>query len=181
MKLNPDQFKVIKREIVFKSEKVAIAKAVLQLPNNNQVEWFYSELPNLCFAAVVKEDQVIMVKEFRIGPGLIMTGFVGARNFTNNKGSDQPELTRELSEELGISNPKFEFVFQCNNGIHISGKVSYFLVTEFETGIAHPDNNELLEVVTLPIVGLYQELLTNHNTTPQTLLMAKILEQKFAK
>jgi ADP-ribose pyrophosphatase len=171
-------YKLISRKQVYKGKKVNVFDETIQLPNSNFVEWDMVDFPDIFMAIpVTKDNQVLMVKQWRQGPKAIMTDFVGVRlDDKNEKGLDA--LRRELSEELGLKGGKYEKLVVYSNGVRISGLRTIFLVTEFDQEEANLDENEIVEKVQIPVKGLYDELVANHTVTSDTLLMAKLVEER---
>ncbi len=73
----------------------------------------------------------------------------------------------------------FEKLIAFPWGFRTSGNVTYFIVENFSLGQTKRDENEIQEIIKLPIKGLYNELLQNHVVASDTLLVAKLLEEKY--
>lgn len=179
--LKKSDYKVVSRNNVYQGKKVNVFDEKIQLPNDNIVEWDMVDFPDIYMAIPVTENKtVLMVMQWRQGPKAIMTDFVGARlDDRNEKPLDA--LKRELSEELGLKGGKYEKLVEYSNGVRISGMRTIFLVTEFDIDKSNLDENEIVEKVEIPVKGLYGELVANHTITADTLLMAKLVEERFSK
>ena len=179
--MDKHQYKVINRSPSYKGKKVNVFDETIKLPNGNIVEWDMVDFPDIYMAIpVTKEKKVLLVKQWRQGPKSIMTDFVGARlDDKSEQGLDA--LKRELSEELGLVGGKYEKLVEYSNGVRISGLRTIYLVTEFDIDKTKLEENEIVEKVEIPLKGLYEELVKNHVVTGDTLLMAKLAEEKYLK
>lgn len=175
-----DQFKILSTTTVFKSEKLRVDRAKISLPNGNIAEWDVNVLPSFYFAAPVKNGLVLMTKEWRLGPNRPLTQFTAARCVYENESENLAELKRELCEELGLIGGTFTPLVTYAWGFRTTGDVTYFAVEDYSLGKTARDENEIQEIIRLPIKGLYRKLTTNHTATGGTLLAAKLLEEKFA-
>jgi ADP-ribose pyrophosphatase len=179
--LNKSDYNVISRDHQYKGKKVNVYNEKIQLPNGNIVEWDMVDFPDIYMAIpVTKENTVLLVKQWRQGPKSIMTDFVGAR-LDDKQENGLEALKRELSEELGLIGGKYEKLVEYSNGVRISGLRTICLVTEFEIDKTNLEENEIVEKVEIPLKGLYNELVENHTVTADTLLMAKLAEERYLK
>ena len=81
---------------------------------------------------------------------------------------------------MGIYDIKsWDEMITCQHGFRTMGKITYFILENFKQGETESDKNEIQEIITLPIKGLFRELLKKHTVTADTLLAAKLLEEKF--
>ena len=78
---------------------------------------------------------------------------------------------------LALKGGVFEEIISFAWGFRITGNVTYFTVTDFEQCKMNRGENEIQEVIKLPIKGLFNELTQNHIVTSDTLLVAKLLEE----
>ena len=114
-----------------------------------------------------------------MGPCDVLTQFTVARAVHISEEDNLNELRRELREELGLVGGNFEKAIRFAQGSRLSGYTTVYVVTDFELREVDRDDNEIQEIVELPIRGLYTELLANHKVTADTLLVAKLLEEMF--
>lgn len=172
-------FKVIRKKTVYKETKVQVDEEEILLPDGTIVNWPVVALPDFYFGATVKDGQAIMTKEWRQGPHDYLTQFTGARALHDSPEENIKELKRELKEELGLEGGKFKELIKFAKGTRLTGTDYYFVVTDFELGETKRDQTEFQEIMYIPVKGLYQELLQNHVVTAETLLIAKLLEERF--
>lgn len=170
-------YKVLKRNLLYKGKKISVSDETIQLPNGNIVEWDMVDYPDIFMAIPVTErNTVLMVQQWRQGPKQIMTDFVGARLDSENE-TGLESIKRELREELGIEGGKYQKLVEYYNGVRISGKREIYLVTDFAVSKPELEENEIVEVLELSVIGLYKNLSENYVTTGDTLLMAKLAEE----
>jgi len=169
-----NNYKVKKRTNVYEGKKVNVFDEQIQLPNGNIVEWDMVEFPDIYMAT--NKETVLLVQQWRQGPKAITTDFVGVR-LDDPKEDAMEALKRELNEELGILGGKYEKLVKYSNGVRISGARSIYLLVDFEQSEQNLDENELVDIIELPVKGLYKELSENHVVTGDTLLMAKLVEE----
>jgi len=175
-----DSYKLIERRVLYKGKKVTVFDEKIQLPNGNIVEWDMVEFPDIYMAIpVTNKKTVLLVQQWRQGPKAMTTDFVGVRLDDPNEDA-MDALRRELNEELGIVGGKYEKLVEYSNGVRISGVRSIYLLVDFEQSEQNLDENELVDIIELPVKGLYRELSENHVVTGDTLLMAKLVEEKFS-
>jgi ADP-ribose pyrophosphatase len=174
-----DSYKLIERKVLYRGKKVTVFDEKIQLPNGNIVEWDMVEFPDIYMAIpVTNKKTVLLVQQWRQGPKAITTDFVGVR-LDDPKEDAMEAVKRELNEELGIVGGKYEKLVEYTNGVRISGVRSIYLLVDFEQSEQNLDENELVDIIELPVKGLYKELSENHVVTGDTLLMAKLVEEKY--
>lgn len=171
-----NNYKVLKRKLLYKGKKVSVSDETIQLPNGNIVEWDMVDYPDIFMAIPITEkNTVFMVQQWRQGPKAITTDFVGARLDSKNE-TGLESLKRELKEELGIEGGKYQKLVEYYNGVRISGRREIFLVSDFTVSKAETEENEIVEILELSVIDLYKNLSENYVTTGDTLLMAKLAE-----
>jgi hypothetical protein len=173
------QFKVLSRKTVAKYEKAQLDFETIQLPNGNIDEWVLMVYPDFYCAVTVKDNNVLMTKEWRQGPHAVMTQFTQSRAYHKTEEENMKELQKELKEEMGVIGGTYKNILKYAHGARLEGFTTVFLVTDFEIGETQRDENEIQEIIELPIKGLYNELLKNHIVMAETLLIAKLLEEQF--
>ena len=172
--------KVVNRQTVFQSEKVQIDRETIELPDGTTAKWDLMVYPNFYLAVTVKDNMVLLTKEWRQGPRDYLTQFTKARAPHITEEENLHELARELSEELGVIGGNYKKLVRYAHGERLSGFCTAYLVTNFTLGLTNRDELEFQDVLELPIKGLYQELVDHHIVMSETLLVAKLLEEQFA-
>jgi hypothetical protein len=173
-------FEVIATKTVYRSVKVQVDKETISLPNGNMVEWDVMVYPDFYEAVTIKDNTVLLTKEWRQGPHDYLTQFTKARAPFKTEKENLTELKRELKEEMGVSGGEYQKILRFAQGERLTGFCTVYFVTNFSLGENNRDENEIQEIITLPIKGLYEELSSNHIVMPEALLIAKLLEEKFS-
>lgn len=171
-------FKVVGSKTLFKSEKVQVDRETISLPNGNQAQWDVMVYPDFYEAVTIKNKNVLLTKEWRQGPHDYLTQFTKARASHKTEKENLTELARELKEEMGVIGGVYEKVLSFAQGVRLTGFCTVYFVTNFNLTKTSRDKNEIQELITLPIKGLYQELTTKHVVMPETLLIARLLEER---
>jgi hypothetical protein len=174
-----DKYEIIGKQTVFKSEKVQVDRETVALPNGNKTEWYVMVYPDFYEGVTIRDGKVLMTREWRLGPHDYLTQFTKTRAPHKTEKENLAELARELKEELGVVGGDYEKVLRFAQGERLTGFCTVYLVTNFEVGRTSRDENEIQQIIELPIKNLYQELAVNHVVMPETLLIAKLLEEKF--
>ena len=172
-------FKVIESKVVYKSEKVQVDKVLVRLPDGKAVEWDAMVYPNIYLGVTIMGDEVLMTREWRLGPRDFLTQFTKARAAHESEKENLQELARELKEELGVEGGNYKEVLKFAHGERLTGFCSVYFVTDFNMTDTNRDEDEIQEIIKLPIKNLYNELKNNHIVMPESLLIAKILEERF--
>ncbi len=163
-------FKVLKKKTVYKSEKVQVDTETISLPNGSTADWDVMVYPDFyCGVTITDNKKVLMTKEWRQGPHDYLTQFTAARASHKSEEENLEELKRELKEELGVEGGNYERVIRFSQGTRLTGFRTIHFVTGFTLGHTQRDENEIQEIASLPIGGLY------------TLLIAKLLEERYAR
>ncbi len=174
-----DEYKIISSKPAFKSAKVQVDSREVKLPNGKVVEWNVVVWPDLYTGVPIRNGKVLMVREWRNGPGTYLTQFTGARAIHQTEEENLDELRREQKEELGLVGGTYKKIFKVSMGPHITGFKTVYWISDFTLEETNRDEDEIQDILELPIKGLYNELVKNHVTAAETLLVAKLLEEQY--
>ncbi len=143
---------LLSKEVVFQGAIVRLEHWQVKLPNGNQA--LREVACHIGAAAVVAVDgdgQVILVRQMRIAVDRLTREIpAGKLNFVG----EDPLLCakRELEEETGLRAAKWEYLTClettpgfCNERIHL------YLATGLEQGASHPDEDEFVDTLRLPL------------------------------
>jgi hypothetical protein len=173
-----EDFKVVGSKTLYKSEKVQVDGETIMLPNGHQVEWDVMVYPHFYEAVPIQDNCVLLTKEWRQGPHDYLTQFTKARAFHNTEKENLTELARELKEEMGVEGGNYEKIVRFAQGERLTGFCTVYFVTNFKLSSTRRDENEIQEMIKLPIKGLYEELVLQHVVMPEMLLIAKLLKER---
>lgn len=164
MKYGVQNWEEVSREEVFKKFGRGIEKRVYRLPNGKEGE-FYLKTGHSSIAclALTKEKQVILVKQFRPGPGKILMEMPGGGMNVGETKVDA--VVRELLEETGYRG-EVQFVTELIPCAYATNTKNFFVVMNCEK-VAEPqveDNGEELEVVLMSLDEFRSHIRTGQMT-----------------
>ena len=144
------KFTHISKKQVFKNDVITVFEEKLELPNNNIVTWTFTGKKEVVAIIAEIEGKIIFVKQYRpaikkelleIPAGLVEKGedvFLAAK--------------REFEEEVGYKANKLEKICTYYNSAGVNaGQYHLFYASDLEKTHQHLDENEFLEIVTIPI------------------------------
>ncbi|MEI7579562.1 MAG: NUDIX hydrolase [bacterium] len=171
-------FQILSSTTRYQGNKLRFDTLKLKTPENKVVEWDRVVISDIVYAVpITKENEVILVQEWRTGPEKVLTQLVGARYDENH--AEISEIKRELEEEIGLQGGTFtKLIGNLSNGPHLSGFKSYYLVEDFTLGKIKRDENEILNIVKIPLDKVLKSLEQDYLTTTGTLLGIKYTLEK---
>ncbi len=145
------------RELAFKKYSRKIEKVVFRLPDGTESDFYVkAEGPAAAVLALTPDNLVILVKEYRPGPKLVLDELPGGYVDPN----EQPEQTirREFIEETGYDGD-FELVNTCLDDAY-STMVRYCYVAKNCHKVGKPTQTatESTEVVLVPLKEFRERL-----------------------
>jgi ADP-ribose pyrophosphatase len=151
------------REIAFQKYSRKIEKVIYQLPSGEESDFYLKkEGPATGILAITKDQQVILVKQFRPGPNEILTELPGGYVEPGEK----PEVAaeRELLEETGYQG-KASLVTMAFDCAYSTMNRYCVVVTDCEKVVEQKlDKNEFAEVVLMSLADFRQLLKSGKNT-----------------
>lgn len=146
-----ESWKEISREEVFNKYQRGIEKVVYHLPGGKQADFYVSSgHPSVACLALTKDKQVILVKQFRPGPGKFILDLPGG----GIEAGENPKqaMERELFEETGYRGT-VKFLTTILPSAYASYIKNALVVTECEeVGKSQiEDNGESLETVLMSL------------------------------
>lgn len=160
---NIQPWKEKSRTEVFKKYSRKIDEVTFVLPNNTETE-FYIKAEGFASSilGLTKAGEIILVKQYRPGPKLILDELPGG--FVDPNEDPQNTARREFIEETGYDGD-FEFVTTCIDDAY-STMVRYCYVAKNCHKVGEPQNTdtEQTEVVLMPLKD-FRALLRSGNLT----------------
>jgi ADP-ribose pyrophosphatase len=157
------EWKILESEYLFKVPWLTIRKEKCELPNGTIMPAYYIlEYPSWVSAfALTKDHQVVMVKQYRHGLGVISTELPGG--VVDAGESIETAVARELKEETGYEFESFEFIGKlCANPATSNNYMHMFIARGGEkTSGQMLDATEDVEVVLYTIEEVKQMLREN--------------------
>ncbi len=138
-----------------------------ELPNGKQFDFEYSAQHGESSAAVIaltKDRQVIIARQYRVGPAQIMEELPGGGV---EKGEDKAQaVLRELREETGYEAGSIEHIGSLYKHAWISSEWDYYLATDC---VLHPDGLALdeMEAIETKLISI-NELFKNARSGKMT-------------
>ena len=137
-------------KIVFEKFSRGIEKIKYLLPNGKEMDYYLKkEGPAVVILALTKDNQVILVKQFRPGPGEILNELPGG--FVDENEEPEQAAERELLEETGYQG-KMKFLTTFFDCAYSTMKRYCFIATDCQQ-VSQPkfDETEFAEVTLMPL------------------------------
>ena len=157
------KWKELSREIVFQKYSRKIEKIMFQLPDKKESDFYIKkEGPATGILAMTKDDQVILVKQFRPGPNEILNELPGG--FIDKNETPEQAAERELLEETGYKG-KIHLVTEAFDCAYSTMNRYCMVATECEKVAEQKlGNAEFLEVI-LVSLDEFKKLLRSGKST----------------
>ena len=143
------------QESVYRGSLLKIRVDTVALPDGSITNREIVEHPGaVAIAPVTKDGQVVLVRQFRYPISRITLELPAGRL---EWGEDAEQTCRrELAEETGLSAGKLERLGQVVVAPGYSNEqISIYLATDLQEGLAHPEKDEFIETITLPLAEAY--------------------------
>ena len=140
---------------IFDGKVVKLFVDTVELPDGSEAIREIVRHPGaVCVIPVTKDMDVVTVKQYRYAFEQIMLEIPAGKL---EPGENPLEaVKRELEEESGVVAGKIEYLGEIFTTVAIfDEKIHLYLATELEFKNAHPDEDEFLEVETIPLSELY--------------------------
>lgn len=151
------EWKELSRKQVYKKYSRKIDEVVFELPDGNSSDFYVkAEGPASCVVALTKDQQVVLVRQFRPGPKTVLCELPGGFVDLNENSKDAAK--REFTEETGYIG-EFEFIGTCLDDAY-STMERYCYVAKECKKVCAPQNTstEQTEVVLMPIDEFRKQL-----------------------
>ena len=160
-------WKILSEEVV-KTGYRKIVRRKYEMPDGKIEEYdIKDEGKCVCILALTPENEVILAKQFRPGPGEILLELPGGGSDSLHQ-TPEENAKRELLEETGFTGD-FQFIGTCWNCAY-SNRVTYnFIATNcHKVQDQELDETEFIEVVLLPLAEFRQLLQSGELTDVKT-------------
>ena len=165
-----DEFKRLKRDLVYKGAIVDFYKDTIQVPNGNIVEWDFIRHQGAAAVVPVREDgRLLMVRQYRNALDRYTLEIpAGGLN-----GADEPTrdaAARELEEETGYTAGKLEWLITVRTTVAFCNeKIDTYLATNLSRGQQHLDEDEFINVEAYTVQELCDKILSGEIEDSKTI------------
>ena len=182
MKLTSDQFRVADEKKTFESNSSwRIFEAKVELPNGNIATWSYvDEVDYVVAVPLLPNGNVIMKKEYRLSRKEVILELPSGKIEPNKKRDIITEINREMQEEINMKANKLHKLITFHPWNHANFKIHVFLAQDLKMSSAQPDENEIIEVISLPFSEALSYSL-NNNANAQTIIGLLLAKQYIEK
>lgn len=173
--------KKLSEEKIFDGVVLHVRRDTIELPNGNKSTREYIKHNGaVCVIPVTDEGEIVLERQYRYPIGRVVTEIPAGKL---EIGEDPLEAAkRELYEETGYIPGKMEYIGEyIGSPALLEERVTMYLATELTKGDAHLDEDEFLEVFTMPLEEAYQRVMNNEFADAKTqlcILKAYILLNK---
>lgn len=154
--------KTIKKNVKFDGKMLKVEKAEVLLPNGKtSTREIVLHKGAVCIAALTANEELIFVRQFRYPLGKVILE-LPAGKLEKNKNSALLEAQRELKEETGVIGTNYVSLGKLYTSPGYTSEEIFLYLCEVEKiGKTSPDDDEFLEVVSIPLKKAYEMVMNN--------------------
>ncbi len=173
--------KTVKENLIFDGRILHLYKDDIALPNGHPAFREYIKHQGaVCVVPLTEANEVILVEQYRY-PMKCLTLEVPAGKIDPGETPLQGAI-RELEEETGLRGGNLRPIGELYTSPAILTEVIHmYIATGFTGGDQHPDEDEFVRIVTLPLAEVVQKILTGEirdaKTQAAILKTAMLLQQ----
>lgn len=162
--------KTMKSEKIYEGRVLSLRLDTVELPDQKYTKREIVDHPGaVAIVPITKDNKVILVKQFRKAVEEPLLEIPAGKL---EHGEDPVSCAvRELKEETGFSCDKIQFLLEFYTSPGFSNeKMHLFLATGLTEGIAEPENDEYIEVITLGLDELLDMVHNGEITDSKTII-----------
>lgn len=162
--------KKISGEDIFDGVVLHVRKDTVELPNGNtSTREYIKHNGAVCVIPVTDNQEIILERQYRYAIGKVLVEIPAGKL---EIGEDRLEAAkRELEEETGYKAGKMTYIGEYyGSPALIEERVTMYLATELTETEVHLDEDEFLEVFTMPLEEAYQKVMNNEFDDAKTQL-----------
>ena len=177
-----EEFKRLKRELVYKGAIVDFYKDTIRVPNGNIAKWDFIKHQGAAAVVPFREDgKLLVVRQYRNALDRYTLEIpAGGLN-----GADEPTrdaAARELEEETGYVAGKMEWLITVRTTVAFCNeKIDIYLATDLSRGHQHLDEDEFINVEAYTVQELCDKILSGEIEDSKTIAAIMSYRAKFGK
>jgi len=180
--MTQDNINPLSEKTVLKAHLFDVNQVDLTLKSGRKVvHHVVKRRPTVCVLPVTADNQIYLVSQYRYMLKKhtleLMAGFVDK--------NEEPlsSAKRELAEETGLTAKKWELLMTVDMAASVFDAVSYlYLAQELSEGIAHPEEDEDITVVKMPLEEAVEKVIAGQMNTTMSIIgilfLDKLLKEK---
>ena len=177
-----NEFKRLKRELVYQGKIVSFYKDTVQTPGGHIVDWDFIGHKGAAAVVPVREDgKILMVRQYRNALDRYTLEIpAGGLN-----GAEEPTLhaaARELEEETGYKSSHLELLITIRTTVAFSNeKIDIYVADQLEKSHQNLDEDELIDVEAYDIEELSRMILEGRIEDSKTIAALMSYKDKYCK
>lgn len=172
--------KILEKKSLLKTGRLEVISAKAELANGNLVDFSYTKFPvTVSIVPIDGQSNVYLVREWRVAweRHLIQLP-AGICESKEEEGNPSDRAHKELAEEAGLKAGKLEKLVSVGISANSNGIHHIFLATGLEKTERNLDENEIIEVIKMPINKALKMFLDGELTTGYTVLGLSLAKEK---
>lgn len=168
--------KTLESREVYRGRILRVREDRVRLPNGKEGVREVVEHPGGVGILALDGDDVLLVKQYRYAFSRVLTEIPAGKR----EPGEEPSVTarRELKEEIGAEAEKWTELGALIASPGCYGETLYlYLAQELTFGATHPDEDEFLDVLTMPFEELFAQVMDGTVTDAKT--VATVLKTKY--
>lgn len=156
-------------ELIYDGAVVHLYKDTVTLPDGRSaVREVIRHIGAVCVVPVTDDNEVIFVRQFRYALGKMILEIPAGK--LNSKDEDPSSaVLRELEEETGYSCRELNFIGDIHTTVGFCDEVIHMYSARGLTkGVSHPDDDEFIDTVKLPLEEAVKMILNGQLTDAKT-------------
>lgn len=177
-----NEFKRLKRELVYQGKIVSFYKDTVQTPGGHIVDWDFIGHKGAAAVVPVREDgKILMVRQYRNALDRYTLEIpAGGLN-----GAEEPTLhaaARELEEETGYKSSHLELLITIRTTVAFCNeKIDIYVADQLEKSHQNLDEDELIDVEAYDIEELSRMILEGRIEDSKTIAALMSYKDKYCK
>lgn len=177
-----NEFKRLKRELVYQGKIVSFYKDTVQTPGGHIVDWDFIGHKGAAAVVPVREDgKILMVRQYRNALDRYTLEIpAGGLN-----GAEEPTLhaaARELEEETGYKSSHLELLITIRTTVAFCNeKIDIYVADQLEKSHQNLDEDELIDVEAYDIEELSRMILKGRIEDSKTIAALMSYKDKYCK